>query len=1019
MFLEFLFDTSVELYYIENVMNASQNNISPHWLKEGYSRVQDFQYLMRYRIRNVLLVSSPYDLFLFEEDGRLYELLREEYRDLNLSFAPDITRVASGHDAIALAKTEKRFDLIITTLHIKDMPAHEFARLVRESGLDIPIVLLAYDHRELSEILLYHKPSVFDHVFVWQGDFRIIIAIIKHLEDRANVEQDTRIIGVQVIILIEDQVRYYSSFLPIIYKELFNQAQRLISEGINLSHKFLRMRARPKILLCTNFEEAWEHFSKYKEYILGIISDVDFMRDGKEDPEAGLEFAKRVKQEFADIPILLQSYVPENAEKAREIGAAFLLKDSPTLLEELRHFMLSQFGFGDFVFRTPDGREVGRATDLRSLEKLLHTVPEESIKFHGERNHFSNWLKARTEFGLAHRLRPRRVSDYATIEDLRQDLISTLREYRQMRQRGMITDFSRETFYPYSYSSFARIGRGSLGGKARGLTFVNRLIYNYKLHNKFDGVKIYVPPAVVLGTDVFDEFLEANDLRHFALNTFDDREITRRFLEARYFPKSVENDLADFLDMVKIPLAVRSSSLLEDSQYYPFAGVYKTYMLPNNHPDHRQRLKQLVNAVKRVYASTFFQNAKDYFKVTSYRLEEEKMAVVIQKLVGSQHENRFYPDFAGVAKSYNFYPIPPQKSTDGAAMAALGLGKTVVDGGLCVKFSPRYPNQLPQFYTIADSMKSSQQKFYALNLDGCLDDFDETEDLFRLLQLYGLEVAERDGTLKYVGSTYSHENNTIYDGVARQGPRLVTFAPILKHKLFPLPEILEMLLEMGDWAMGTPVEIEFAVNLSLPEDRPKEFAFLQMRPLALRYEFDVLDIDETDRCDLICRSDNVLGNGVITDIFDVVIVNIDRFNRLRSRDVAAEVNIFNSKLVAANRPYILVGVGRWGSLDPFLGIPVKWEHIAGARVIVETGFKDISIAPSQGSHFFHNLTSFSVGYFTIGANSNHNFIDWEWLLTRPAQEEFHFTKHLHFDKPITVKMNGRQNQGVILKPKDF
>ncbi len=989
--------------------------INSTWLTQGYPRVQDFQYLMHYRIHSVLLVSSLYDQFLFEEDGRLYELLREEYRDLNLSLTPDITRVSSGEEAINLAKVEKRrYDLIVTTLHIKDMPAYEFARLVRESGLDIPIVLLAYDHRELSEMLLYHNLSTFNQVFVWQGDFRIIIAIIKYLEDRANVDHDTSIVGVQVIILIEDQVRYYSSFLPIIYKELFNQAQRVVSEGINLSHKFLGMRARPKILLCTNYEEAWVCFSKYKEYILGIISDVDFMHNGKQDPEAGLEFAKNVKSEFADIPILLQSYVSENARKAQEIGAAFLLKDSPTLLEELRNFMLHNFGFGDFVFRTQDGREVGRATDLRSLERQLKIVTEESIIYHGERNHFSNWLKARTEFGLADLLRPRRVSDYATIEELRQDLISSLREYRRTRQRGMIMDFRKDRFYPFS--SFARIGRGSLGGKARGLTFVNRLIYSYKLHNKFKGVKIYVPPAVVLATEVFDEFLDANDLRHFALSSTDDREITRRFLQAPNFPKAVEDDLSDFLDIIRIPLAVRSSSLLEDSQYFPFAGVYETYMLPNNSRDHRHRLVQLLNAIKRVYASTFFQNAKDYFRVTSYRLEEEKMAVVIQKLVGSQHENRFYPDFAGVAKSYNFYPIAPQKSTDGVAMAALGLGKTVVDGGLCLKFSPKYPNQLPQFYSVAESMKNNQQSFYALNLEGHLEDLEETRDMFRLIQRFELEVAEKDGTLKYVGSTYSHENNTIYDGISRLGPRLVSFAPVLKHKLFPLPEILEIMLEAGGWAMGTPVEMEFAVNLSVPDGKPKEFAFLQLRPLALRHEVDVLDVDEIDSRKLICQSGRVLGNGIIGDIHDAVVVDVNSFDRLRSRDAAKEVSIFNAKLVAEDRPYVLIGVGRWGSLDPFLGIPVKWEQISGARAIVEASFKDMSIAPSQGSHFFHNLTSFSVGYFTVGADASQGYVDWRWLRNQQAHEAKEFARHLRFEQPITIKMNGRQNKGVILKP---
>jgi CheY-like chemotaxis protein len=984
-------------------------------LEQGLgSRLQAFQNLMRYRIRNILLVSSLYDLYLFEEDGRLYELLREEYQELNLSHVPDLTRVSNGEEAIARAKAEKRFDLIITTLHINDMPAPAFAKLVRESGLDIPIVLLAYDLQELSELQIYHDTSVFDQVFVWQGDFRIIIAIIKCLEDRANVEQDTRTVGVQSIILIEDQVRYYSSFLPIIYSELFNQGQRLLSEGISLSHKFLRMRARPKILLCTSYEEAWNYFSKYKDTVLGVISDIDFIHKGKEDPKAGVKFARHVRRKLQDIPILLQSDVPENARQADDVNAAFVLKGSPTLLEDLRRFMLENFGFGDFVFRAPDGHEVGRAHDLKSLEEQLKVVPEESIKYHGERNHFSNWLKARTEFGLAHRLRPRQVSDYPSLRALREDLIASLQAYRQARQRGVITDFKKETFLPST--SFARIGGGSLGGKARGLTFVNRLIYNYKLHNKFKDVKIYVPPAIVLGTEIFDQFLDENGLRLFALNATDDQEITQRFLRAEKFSESVLRDLSDFLEMVQIPLAVRSSSLLEDSQYYPFAGVYKTFMLANNDHNHTVRLRQLVSAIKRVYASTFYQSAKSYFKLTSYRLEEEKMAVVIQKLVGSPHEKRFYPDFAGVAKSHNFYPVAPQKPTDGVVSVAMGLGKTVVDGGASVKFCPKYPNQLPQFFSIEQMLETSQQEFYALNLSGYLDDINETQDMFTLIEGFGLDVAEQDGTLKYVGSTFSPENHAIYDGISRGGQRLVTFSPILKHKLFPLPEILELLLEMAAWAMSAPVEIEFAVNMSVPEGKPKEFAFLQMRPLALRHESDVLGVEETDRNNLLCQSSQVMGNGIIESIHDVVVVDWQRFDRLRSHEVAREVTIFNTKMLSANRPYLLVGVGRWGSLDPFLGIPVKWEQISGARVIVEAGFKDFQVSPSQGSHFFHNLTSFMVGYFTVGANGSEDFIDWKWLLKQRAREKLHYTKHLHFKKPLVVKMNGRQNRGIILKP---
>ncbi len=984
--------------------------LNPYWLEQGYgARFQLFQNLMPYRIRSILLVSSLYDLFLFEEDGRLYELLREEYQGLNLTHAPELTRVSSGREAIALAKDQRRFDLIITTLHIEDMDAYTFARRAREAGLDLPIVLLAYDQRELSELLLYRESDVFDQVFVWQGDFRLIIAIIKHLEDKLNVENDTRMVGVQSIILIEDRVQYYSSFLPIIYLELFKQSQRLITEGINLSHKFLRMRARPKILLSTNFEEAWNYFSRYQDYILGVISDIDFKRNGVEDPKAGIEFARLVKKHYADIPILLQSDSPENAQDAHKVGASFVLKNSPTLLTELRQFMLEHFGFGDFVFRTEDGREVGRAHDLLSLEEQLKVVPDESIRYHAERNHFSNWLKARTEFWLAHKLRPRKVSDFESIQALRELLINSISEYRKIRQQGLITDFNKATFYPLS--SFSRIGRGSLGGKARGLSFISKLIYNYKIYDKFDGVQIYVPPAIVLATEVFDRFLEMNDLHGFALNCTDDREIVQRFVTAERFPEDVVQNLREFLQIINIPLAVRSSSLLEDSQYYPFAGVYKTFMLPNRHQDLNVRLRELLSAIKRVYASTFCQNAKNYFKVTSYRLEEEKMAVVIQKMIGKAHASRFYPDFAGVAKSYNFYPVAPQTPKDGIAMVALGLGKMVVEGGESVKFCPKYPTLLPQFSTTEETLKNSQRTFYALNLEGCLHEEYDFED--HLVEQYDLSMAEKDGTLTYVGSTYSHQNHTVYDGISRQGHRLVTFAPILKHKLFPLPKILDLLLEIGSWAMGTAVEIEFAVNLAHSKSDKHQMGLLQMRPLVLRHELDALEIQEVERSRLICHSHRVMGNGIINDIRDIVVVDIHKFDRLRSREAALEVTRLNQKLLNENRPYLLVGVGRWGSLDPLLGIPVKWEHISGAKVIVETGFKDLNVTPSQGSHFFHNLTSFRVAYFTVTAD---DFLDWKWLLAQKPLEHLKFTRLIRLPAPITVKINGPQNEGVILKP---
>lgn len=982
-------------------------------VEHGYgNRFQGFQNLMRLRIRDVLLVSSLYDLYLFEEDGRLYELIRNEYQELNLSHSPELTRVSSGNDAINLARDEKRFDLIITTLHIEDMHALQFAKLVKESGLNIPVVLLAHDNKELNSLVLNYDTSVFDKIFVWQGDFRIIIAIIKFLEDRLNVDHDTRMVGVQSIIVIEDNVRYYSSFLPIIYTEILKQSQRLISEGINLTHKFLRMRARPKILLCSTFEEAWYYYENYKEFLLGVISDIDFPRNGVQDPQAGIKFAEEVKNEHSDVPVLLLSNNADNENLSQSVSASFILKDSPSLLLELRQFMNQYFSFGDFIFRTGNGLEVGRANDLRSLEEQLKIVPEESIVYHASRNHFSNWLKARTEFWLAQRLRPRKVSDYPSVEDLRKDLMFSLRNYRHMRQRGIITDFSKETFDPRS--SFARIGGGSLGGKARGLGFVNTLINNYNVRNQFPGVKVFVPPAVVLGTDIFDQFIDENNLRKFALNCSNDEEITKKFLEAEKFPGDILGELAAFLDLIHEPLAVRSSSLLEDSQYHPFAGVYETYMLPNNHANPLIRLNDLLNTIKRVYASTFYQGAKDYIKITSYRLEEEKMAVIIQKMIGNTHGGRFYPDISGVARSYNFYPLPPQKPIDGVVSTALGLGKTVVDGGNTVRFCPKYPTDLIHFYSAKEALDNSQHDFFALDLTGKSDFGYVTHDL--LQKAYSLDVAEKDGTLHFVASVYSADNDRITDGLARPGARVVTFGPVLRGKLFPLAEIVDLLLDMGTWGMGTPVEIEFAVTMSVQQGMSKDFGLLQMRPLVVSRESEELNVENIDTKKLICHSSQVLGNGVITGIYDVVIVDYHLFDRAKSRDVAKEVSIFNSLLVGNNRPYLLIGVGRWGSLDPWLGIPVNWEQISGARAIVETGFKEMSVEPSQGSHFFQNITSFMVGYFSVNEHKHQGFVDWEWLLNQPPVELKTYTKLLRFDKPIQIKMNGHQTKGVIFKP---
>ncbi len=985
-------------------MSAGSSRPSSHDPQRPRRRVRGFQDLMSRRVQDILLVSSLYESFILAEDGQLSELIVSEFLDLNLRHTPNLTRLSTGAKAIELASSDPRYNLIITTINAADMQAHDLARQVREAGLDVPVVLLAFDNRELRDYLSRHDTADLDRIFLWQGDARILLAIVKDVEDRWNAEIDCDLFGVQVILVVEDNIRYYSSFLPMIYTEVVAHSQRLISEGINVSHKILRMRARPKILLATTFEEAWATFERHAENVLGVISDIEFPRDGEPCPTAGVELARRVLSRWPDVPILLQSSRPENAAVAASAGARFLLKGSPTLLHDLRAFMVEHFAFGDFVFRMPDGREVGSAHDLRSLEEMLAKVPAESIAYHGERNHFSNWLKARTEFELADRLRPRRVDDFQTLEDLRRDLIAAIAAYRRERHRGIVADFDSSHFD--AEDSFSRIGGGSLGGKARGLAFVRRMLDHYWHRSGTSDIKVFVPTAVVLGTDVFDEFLDANDLREFALGTRDDQLIRERFARAE-FPTAAAEGLRAFLDAIREPLAVRSSSLLEDSQYQPFTGVYETHMLANVEQDIEQRLARLLAAVKRVYASTFSSHAKAYVQVTPYRLEEEKMAVIVQRLVGARHGNYFYPHFAGVARSYNFYPSEPARPEDGIAAVALGLGRTVVDGGRCVRFCPRYPHHFMPVSSAEEVLDTSQRTFWALALD------DRTGA--RETQLDVAE-AEAHGTLDLVASTFCAENNALYDGTSRSGVRVITFAPVLKHGVFPLADVTRRLLEIGERGMASPVEIEFAVNLDVPPGQPPEFAFLQMRPMVLANEGVDAEIEIDDHAEILCRSGQVLGSGRVGDIHDIVFVDEQGFDRARTRDAAAEIARLNARLVAEHRRYLLIGVGRWGSADPWLGIPVTWDEIAGAATIVEAGFQDIEVTPSQGTHFFQNLASFQIGYFTVRQRSPEDFVDWEWLRTRVPVERGRYARLLRFEEPVTVLMSGSRKFGVILKP---
>jgi hypothetical protein len=675
--------------------------------------------------------------------------------------------------------------------------------------------------------------------------------------------------------------------------------------------------------------------------------------------------------------------------------------------------MIDEMGFGDFIFRLPDGKtEVARAADLNALETELHTIPEESLAYHGERNHFSHWLMARTEFALAQKLRPRQVSEFGTLENLRHDLIESIAGYRSEQSQNLIGEFNPATFQPTG-AFFLQIGGGSLGGKARGLAFIRHLLHRRRMERRFPGVRLSVPPTLVLTTDVFDRFLSENGLVDVAIYGTNDDEITQRFLEAS-FPISLLENLLAFLEAVHYPLAVRSSSLLEDSQYQPFSGVYETFMLANQHSDIQVRLEQLLEAIKLVYASTFSQHAKAYVKATPYRLEEEKMAVLIQQVVGARHGSRFYPDFSGVVRSRNFYPVEPVTVADGFAAVALGLGRAVVSGGKSLTFSPRHPRHLVQFSSVEDILANSQTEFWALELDHPVHAENPVTDLREVS--FGLDVAEADGTLQMLGSTYSIDNHAVYDGLSRRGPRIVSFASILKHGTFPLPEILDQLMRIGEDALGRPVEIEFAVRLPKHPDDPADFGFLQLRPLVLAREGEDIPMDEVEPQRLVCQSSQVLGHGRLQDLCDVVVVDSHRFERARSHEVAHSVSHFNAKLSEQGTPYLLIGVGRWGSTDPWLGIPVAWDQISGARVIVESGFRDFRVIPSQGSHFFQNLTAFQIGYFTVNPDTGEGFVDWKWLAEQPAVEEHGCVRHLQFASPLVVMMNGKTSRGMIFKP---
>ncbi len=979
--------------------------------KKFYFSDISFSNLMMKRIYHVLLISSAYDAFLLEEDGRIDEQIFNEYVSLNLRYPPQFIIANSEKEAFAKLN-EGNIDLIITMLSAEEQDTFDLAEKIKEKYTAIPIVVLTPFSREVSIKVNQEDLSTIDYIFSWLGDAELLLAIIKLIEDKMNVEHDVETVGVQTIILVEDSIRFYSSYLPNIYKIIFKQSKAFMTEGLNDHKKMLRMRGRPKILLATNYEEAIYLYKKYKHNLLGIISDISYNRKGVKDKTAGVRLCKKIKNDNKFVPILLQSSETENNKIAKKLKVGFLNKNSKTLSHELRNFIKKYFSFGDFVFICPDtSKEVARASDLKALQEIIFQIPDKSLLYHIERNHFSKWLRARALFPLAELFMDVTLDDFDEFDDVKRFLFDAIASFRLNKARGVIADFKRDSFDEYSI--FTRIGDGSLGGKARGLAFLDTLIKRNKLYDKYDEVVITIPRTLVLCTDVFDEFMEDNELYKIALTEKNDEVILKKFVKAR-LPMRIHEDLFKFISVVNNPIAIRSSSLLEDSHYQPFAGIYNTYMIPNVITDEKLMSEMLCNAIKCVYASAFYKDSKAYMTATANIIDEEKMGIVLQEVTGKQSGEKFYPVISGVARSINFYPIEPEKPENGIANIALGLGKYIVDGGVTLRFSPKYPKKVLQISTPEMALRETQKHFYALDL--CASNFKPSiDDSINILKLK-ISEAEKDKSLKHIASTFDFNNNIIRDGVNYDGKKLITFSNILKHDTFPLAKIIEDILEIGQEEMGKPVEIEFAVDMNSTSEIKKVFNILQIRPIVANNQTIDEDLSEIPDKSLILSSDSALGNGIIDDIFDFVYVKPESFNAAKNNEIVEMISKINEQFIEEQKNYILVGPGRWGSSDPWLGIPVRWAQISAARIIVESGLENYRIDPSQGTHFFQNLIAFRVGYFTINPFMKDGFYDLDYLEGFDAIYEDDFIRHIRFKNPIVVKIDGQKNKGVIFKP---
>jgi len=975
-------------------------------LNQLYFKDTQFVNLMTKRIFNVLLVANPYDAFMLEDDGRIDEKIFIEYMNLSLRYPPRFTQVSTEEDAWKqLGNT--MFDLVICMPGSDNSDTFDIARQIKEKYPHIPLVVLTPFSHGIKERMEHEDLSIFEYVFCWLGNTDLLVSIIKLIEDKMNLEHDIKEVGVQMILLVEDSIRFYSSVLPDLYKFVLRQSQEFATEALNEHQRTLRMRGRPKIVLARSYEEAMNLYNRYQHNMLGIISDARFPREGQIDPKAGIRFLTEVRSRDPFIPLILQSAEVTNKNFAESCGAQFIDKNSKKMNIDLREAVSENFGFGDFIFRNPNTmEEVVRVHNLKELQNVIFSIPAESLLYHITRNHISRWLYSRAIFPVAEFLKQISWKDLQDIDAHRQIIFEAIVKYRKMKNQGVVAVFERDRFD--RYSNFARIGDGSLGGKGRGLAFIDNMVKRHAEFEEFENASVVIPKTVVLCTDIFDEFMDMNQLYQVALSDADDETILRAFLRAK-LPDRLIEDFFAFFDVVKSPIAIRSSSLLEDSHYQPFAGIYSTYMIPYL-TDKYEMLRMLSDSIKGVYASVYYKDSKAYMQATSNVIDQEKMAVILQEVVGTQYGDRFYPSISGVARSINYYPINDELAEEGTVSLALGLGKYIVDGGLTLRVCPYHPDKVLQTSEMEMALRETQTRFYALDLKNLGQNF-SLDDGFNLLKL-PVKEAENDGALTYIASTYDPYDMVIRDGIYPGGRKVITFANILQHDVFPLARILQLAQKYGQGEMRRPVEIEFAVNLDAKEKKGV-FYLLQIRPMVdMKADLNE-DLNTIPEDQLLLKSVNSLGQGIMDDIQDVIYVKTDGYSASNNQLIAYDIEKLNKRFLDEGKHYILVGPGRWGSSDTWLGIPVKWPNISAARVIVEAGLTNYRVDPSQGTHFFQNLTSFGVGYFTINAYMNDGLYNQELLNSMPAVEETKFLRWVHFDKPLTVKMDGKKKIGVV------